>query len=174
MVISRRLLIVVSQVYGECSPRQSATCFANAVLGQEEHMLDQIWSRYCTNCRYHTLRYELEEQFQRQSWADPVLFNLCQSHDIVLIFVGRNTSNHACQIFCSKSNCETIYHWFFLLEITMVKIMNNLNATWVGNLKYMYLIMGEFTNYFLLSFSNSLKEKKLHFLPNTNTCSLFS
>jgi hypothetical protein len=24
------------------------------------------------------------------------------------IFVGRNTSNHACQIFCSKSNCETI------------------------------------------------------------------
>ena len=22
-------------------------------------------------------------------------------------FVGRNTSNHACQIFCSKSNCET-------------------------------------------------------------------
>ena len=43
-------------------------------------------------------------------------------------FVGKNTSNHACQIFCSKSNCETIYHWFFLLEITMVKIMNNLNV----------------------------------------------
>ena len=28
-------------------------------------------------------------------------------------FVGRNTSNHACQIFWSKSNCETMYHWFF-------------------------------------------------------------
>jgi hypothetical protein len=25
-------------------------------------------------------------------------------------FVGKNTSDHACQIFCSKSNCETIYH----------------------------------------------------------------
>jgi hypothetical protein len=40
-------------------------------------------------------------------------------------FVGRNTSDHACQIFCSKSNCETMYHWFYLLEITVVKIMNN-------------------------------------------------
>jgi len=37
-------------------------------------------------------------------------------------FVGRNISNHvACQIFCSKSNCETMYHWFFLLEITVLK-----------------------------------------------------
>ena len=43
-------------------------------------------------------------------------------------FVWRNTSDHACQIFCSKSNCETMYHWFFLLEITVVKIMNNLNV----------------------------------------------
>ena len=43
-------------------------------------------------------------------------------------FVGRNTSNHACQIFCSKSNCETMYHSVFLLEITVVKIMNNLNV----------------------------------------------
>jgi hypothetical protein len=24
--------------------------------------------------------------------------------------VGRNTSDHACQIACSKSNCETMYH----------------------------------------------------------------
>ena len=36
-------------------------------------------------------------------------------------FVGRNTSNHACQILCSKSNCENMYYWFFLLEITVVK-----------------------------------------------------
>jgi hypothetical protein len=43
-------------------------------------------------------------------------------------FVGRNTSSHACQIFCSKSNCETMYHWVFLLEITVVKTMNNLNV----------------------------------------------
>ena len=26
------------------------------------------------------------------------------------IFVGRDTSDHACQIFCTKSNCETMYH----------------------------------------------------------------
>jgi hypothetical protein len=44
------------------------------------------------------------------------------------IFVGKNTLDHACQIFCSKSNGETMYHWFFLLEITVVKIMNNLNV----------------------------------------------
>ena len=40
----------------------------------------------------------------------------------------RNTSNHACQIFCSKSNCETMHHSVFLLEITVVKIMNNMNV----------------------------------------------
>ena len=43
-------------------------------------------------------------------------------------FVGRNTSDHACQIVCSKSNCETMYHWVFLLAIIVVKIMNNLNV----------------------------------------------
>jgi len=51
-------------------------------------------------------------------------------------FVGRNTSDHACQIFCSKSNCETMYHWFFLLEITVVKIMNNLNVCSAHNYLY--------------------------------------
>ena len=43
-------------------------------------------------------------------------------------FVARNTSDHVCQIFSSKSNCETIYHLFVFLEITVVKIMNNLNV----------------------------------------------
>jgi len=43
-------------------------------------------------------------------------------------FVGKNNSDHACQIFCSKSNCEAIYHWFFLIEITVVKLMNNGNV----------------------------------------------
>jgi len=51
-----------------------------------------------------------------------IMFNKTES------FGWRNTSNHACQIFCSKSNCETMYHWFFLLEITVAKIMNNLNV----------------------------------------------
>ena len=32
-----------------------------------------------------------------------IIFNKTKS------FVGRNTSNHTCQIFCSKSNCETMY-----------------------------------------------------------------
>jgi len=31
-----------------------------------------------------------------------IIFNKTES------FVGRNTSDHACQIFCSKSNCETV------------------------------------------------------------------
>jgi hypothetical protein len=45
-------------------------------------------------------------------------------------FIWRNTSDHACQIFCSKINCATMYmfHWFFLLEKTVVNIMNNLNV----------------------------------------------
>ena len=51
-----------------------------------------------------------------------IIFNKTES------FRWRNTSSHACQIFCSKSNCETMYHWFFLLEITVAKIMNNLNV----------------------------------------------
>ena len=51
-----------------------------------------------------------------------IIFNKTES------FIGRNTSDHACQIFCFKSNWETTYHWSFLPEINMVKIMNNLNA----------------------------------------------
>ena len=43
-------------------------------------------------------------------------------------FVGRDICDHACQIFCSKGNRETMYHWFFFLEITVVKTMNNLNV----------------------------------------------
>jgi len=41
--------------------------------------------------------------------------------------VGRNTCDLS-NILFSKSNCETMHHWFFLLGITMVKIMNNLNV----------------------------------------------
>jgi hypothetical protein len=41
---------------------------------------------------------------------------------------GRNTSDHVCQIFCSKSNCESVYHWCFLLEISVSKLLNNLNV----------------------------------------------
>jgi len=41
---------------------------------------------------------------------------------------GSNTSKHAFQIFCSTSNCETVYHWFFLLEITVAKMMKNLKV----------------------------------------------
>jgi hypothetical protein len=35
-----------------------------------------------------------------------IIFNKTES------FIRRNTSDHACQIFCSKSNCETMYQWF--------------------------------------------------------------
>jgi hypothetical protein len=33
-----------------------------------------------------------------------IIFNKTKS------FVRRNASDHTCQIFCSKSNCETMYH----------------------------------------------------------------
>jgi hypothetical protein len=51
-----------------------------------------------------------------------IIFNKIES------FVGKNTSDHVCQIFASKGNGETMYHWFFLLEIIVVEIMNNLNV----------------------------------------------
>ena len=51
-------------------------------------------------------------------------------------FVGRNTCDHACQICCPKSNCETMYHWFFLLEITVVRIIDNLNVCFVHSYLY--------------------------------------
>ena len=36
-----------------------------------------------------------------------IIFNKTES------FVGRNTSDHACQIFCNKSNCEVNASLFF-------------------------------------------------------------
>ena len=71
-------------------------------------------------------------------------------------FVGRNTCDHACQIFCSKSNCETMYHWYFLLEITVVKIMNNLNACSAHNYLYARSWFKQF------SIINDLKPFMLH------------
>ena len=75
------------------------------------------------NCMSHT----------SEIWIFEVIFVVFRLTKNIILnktesFVGWNTSDYACQIFCSKSNCETIYHWFFLLEITVVKIMNNLNA----------------------------------------------
>jgi hypothetical protein len=51
-----------------------------------------------------------------------IIFNKIES------FVERKTSEYACQMFCSKCNCETMHHWCVLLEITVVKILNNLNV----------------------------------------------
>ena len=70
---------------------------------------------------------------QKFLFSKPVIFVVFRLMKNIIFnkpdsFVGRNTSDHACQIFCSKSNCETMYHWFFLLEITVVKIMINLNV----------------------------------------------
>jgi hypothetical protein len=59
-----------------------------------------------------------------------VIFNTTES------FVGRNTSNHARQITSSKSTGETMYHWFFPLEIAVVKIMNNLNVCSANSYSY--------------------------------------
>jgi hypothetical protein len=58
-------------------------------------------------------KFEFSKWFFIDFWLmKNIIFNKTGS------FVGRNTSNHACQIFSSKGNCETMYHWFFLLEIT--------------------------------------------------------
>ena len=83
--------------------------------------------------------------------------------NLTVIAVGRNTSNHACQICFSKSNCETMYHWFFLLEITVVKIMNNLNVCSAHSYLYprsrfkiisVYAVTFEMSYWFMLLFIN--------------------
>ena len=87
-----------------------------------------IWTAYLWNCMSHDqcdqghISQKFEVIFVGFRLLKNIIFNKTKS------FVGRNTSDHACQIFCSKGNCETMYHWFFLLEITVVKIMNNLNV----------------------------------------------
>jgi hypothetical protein len=87
-----------------------------------------IWTAYLWNCMSHDQRdqghipQKFEVIFVGFRLMKNIIFNKTKS------FAGRNTSDQACQIFCSKSNCETMYHWFFLLEITVVKIMNNLNV----------------------------------------------
>ena len=50
--------------------------------------------------------------------------------------IRRNTSDHGCQISCSKSNCETMYNWFYIFETTVVRIMNNLNVCSAYNYLY--------------------------------------
>ena len=87
-----------------------------------------IWTAYLWNCMWQDQRDQghIPQKF-------PVIFVGFRLMKNIIFnktkrFLGRNTSDHACQIFCFKSNCETMYHWFFLLEITVVKIMNNLNV----------------------------------------------
>ena len=80
-----------------------------------------IWTAYL--CMSHTSEiWIFEVIFVDFRLMKNIIFNKTES------FVGRDTSNHARQIICSKSTGETMYHWFFLLEITVVKIMNNLNV----------------------------------------------
>ena len=84
-----------------------------------------------------------------------IIFNKTKS------FVGRNTSKHACQIFCSKSNCEIMYQWFVLLEITVDKIMNNLNVCSTHSYLYprSWFNAGDYARFFdipLFSFSTFL------------------
>ena len=75
----------------------------------------QLWSRWAITGSWEPLVVVFK-------LTKNIIFNKTES------FVGRNTSDHACQIFCSKSNCETVYQWFFLLEITVAKIMKNLKV----------------------------------------------
>jgi len=75
-----------------------------------------IWTAYLWNCISHDVIFAVLALMKN------IIFNKTES------FVGRNTSNNACQILFSKSNRETMYHWFFILKITVIKIMNNLNV----------------------------------------------
>jgi hypothetical protein len=86
-----------------------------------------IWTAYLWNCVCHMTNNT------STIWIFEVIFVVFRLMRNIIFkktesCVGRNTSDHACQIFCSKSNCETMYHWFFLLEITVVKKMKNLNV----------------------------------------------
>ena len=58
--------------------------------------------------------------------SDFVIFRLVKN----IIFNKReeHLSDHTCRIFCTNSYCETMHHWFFLLEISVAKIMTNLNV----------------------------------------------
>jgi hypothetical protein len=64
--------------------------------------------------------------FINMLFISTVILMISSTH-MTVSYVGRNTSNNACQLFSSKGNCETMHHWwFFLLEKTVVKIMTNL------------------------------------------------
>jgi hypothetical protein len=88
------------------------------------------------NCMSHDQRdqghipQKYEVIFESFRLMKNIIFNKTKS------FVGRKTSDHTCQILCSKSNCETMYHWLFLLVIAVFKIMNNLNVC--SALSYLY------------------------------------
>jgi hypothetical protein len=91
-----------------------------------------IWTAYLWKCMSYDQRdikvtylrnLNFRSDFCSFRLRKNIIFNKTES------LVGRNTSDrHACQIVCSKSNCETMYHLFFLLETIVVKIMNNLNV----------------------------------------------
>ena len=73
-----------------------------------------IWTAYLWNCMSHDQRdqghipQKFEVVFVGFRLMKNIIFNKTE------IFVVKNTNDHACQIFCSKSNCETMYHWFRL------------------------------------------------------------
>ena len=78
-----------------------------------------------------TVCYVTWSSYTSEIWIFEVIFVVFRlMKKIFLIktkrFVGRKTIKHACQIYSSEVT-ENIYHCFVLLEITMVKIMNNLN-----------------------------------------------
>jgi hypothetical protein len=90
-----------------------------------------IWTAYLWNCMSHD-QHDLKVTYLRIIFKvifvvfrlmKNIIFNTTES------FLGRNTSNHACQIFWSISNWS--YVWLIFPprdEITVVKIMNNLNV----------------------------------------------
>jgi hypothetical protein len=74
------------------------------IVGRAYHQKSPlIWTAYLWNCMSHTSEIWIcEVIFVVFRLMKNIIFNKTES------FVGRNTSDHACQIVCSKSNCETI------------------------------------------------------------------
>ena len=101
------------------------------VCGANHQKSPLMWTAYLWNCMSDDQR-DLKSHTS-EIWLFEVIFVVIKLMRNIIFnktesFVGRNTNDHACQIFFPKSNCETMYRWFFLLEIIVVKIMNNLNV----------------------------------------------
>ena len=113
------------------TPTVQTSCIKDCCLiSSEQHLNRHLWAELIIislrvlkwtadlwNCMSHDQRDLKEVIFAVFRLMKNIIFNKTES------FVGRNNSDHAFQIFYSKSNYESMYHWFSVLEITVAKII---------------------------------------------------